>query len=410
MHGLALFILLSATLILKNVFNLLHDCAVVGRVELIVLNDGLAKVSTELHQHTGVEVQVRVLTEVRPAEARLDRVRVLDCELLPAYDTARALLRSLNAECTVHIAENFSLLFQHVGKDALAMPRIALLRVSIHKNVLLARVPVQIKEARYVPLLLEAPYQPLQRLQYWLHVLRWLDPAPVQVITVEVAACVPVDDAIDVDHRDDLEDVVVTEELGADRRAQQVVEDAKHHVRGSSLARVHPTADDDAFFSFLLLRFVDIRTDRQKVDWITSQSLTKHTPCEFVRTARVRLAPAYVSLHIRVSVRIAMRQVDRVVVVLEGCRKCQRKVVEGAFSLETIRIVADVLSAAPPALVVTLCVDLRVNKRLHAVVVEAVRLDKVDDVEAVEAIGSSIRHSEVEPLRLAARIIIVLQN
>ena len=41
---------------------------------------------------------------------------------------------------------------------------------------------------------------------------------------------------------------------------------------------------------------------------------------------------------------------------------------------------------------------LAVNERLHAVVVEAVRLDQVNYVELVDLIFSRIRDTEVEPL------------
>ena len=51
-----------------------------------------------------------------------------------------------------------------------------------------------------------------------------------------------------------------------------------------------------------------------------------------------------------------------------------------------------------PAYLALLCLFLTVNERLHTLIVEAIRLDEVDNVEAVSLTFASIRHSEVEPL------------
>ena len=43
-------------------------------------------------------------------------------------------------------------------------------------------------------------------------------------------------------------------------------------------------------------------------------------------------------------------------------------------------------------------------------VVERVRLEQVDDVEAISATGSRVRHSEVVPLSEAASVVVWLKN
>lgn len=63
-------------------------------------------------------------------------------------------------------------------------------------------------------------------------------------------------------------------------------------------------------------------------------------------------------------------------------------------------IVTDVSSASMPANAFLLRVFLRVNKRLHSLVVERVGLDQVYEVELVGLILARVSHPEVKPLRL----------
>ena len=45
--------------------------------------------------------------------------------------------------------------------------------------------------------------------------------------------------------RDEFEDEVISEDLGIERGADEVVDDPLHHVRGVGLARVDARRDDD---------------------------------------------------------------------------------------------------------------------------------------------------------------------
>ena len=51
-----------------------------------------------------------------------------------------------------------------------------------------------------------------------------------------------------------------------------------------------------------------------------------------------------------------------------------------------------------PTYLALLCLFLTVDERFHTMIIQAIRLDEVDDVEAVGLALASIRHSEVEPL------------
>ena len=62
----------------------------------------------------------------------------------------------------------------------------------------------------------------------------------------------------------------------------------------------------------------------------------------------------------------------------------------------------------PPHLLL-LCLLSRVNQRFHALVVVAVWLHEVDDIETISAVGSRVADLEEEPLSVAVCTVIILQ-
>ena len=118
--------------------------------------------------------------------------------------------------------------------------------------------------------------------------------------------------------------------------------------------------DDYAFLISHFLRLVDIRADRHQVARIASKTLAQHFAVEFVSRSRILLEPSEVALQVRVSVGVAMRQEQSIVVVVKGCCKSQCEVMEGALSLEAVCVVANVLATADPAFVIALGINFRV--------------------------------------------------
>ena len=61
-----------------------------------------------------------------------------------------------------------------------------------------------------------------------------------------------------------------------------------------------------------------------------------------------------------------------------------------------------------PAFAVETGFDFRVHEGFHAVVVEGVRLEKIDDVEPIDFPSDDVLDSEVVPLRVASCVVVRL--
>ena len=62
-----------------------------------------------------------------------------------------------------------------------------------------------------------------------------------------------------------------------------------------------------------------------------------------------------------------------------------------------------------PAHLLLLCLLGRVNQRFHALVVVAVWLHKVYDIETISAVGSRVADFEEEPLSVAVCTVVILK-
>ena len=72
-------------------------------------------------------------------------------------------------------------------------------------------------------------------------------------------------------------------------------------------------------------------------------------------------------------------------------------------------IVSDVDAIALPAYTTFFCLFDTINERLHALIVVGVWLHKIDDVEAVLSVFSSVLNTEVVPLRVAVCTIVIFE-
>ena len=320
-----------------------------------------------------VEVEVSILSEVTSTKWSLEGVRFLNAKFLPADHSTCALLGFLHAEGTVDVAEDLSLLFKHVRKDSLPVSRVILCAVTIHEDVLFPRVAVEVTEQQYFSLFLSFTNQLLDMEDHRMLLLRGLLPLPVQVLAHQWTSCISQNDSISIDHGHDFEYEVVSKDPCADARANQVVDDALHHVWCSCLSWVDSRTDYD---SFLLLHLVTVREccDRQHICRISRIRLAEHLPSKSVSGLRVIFEIAKVSLQIWICIRVTMSEVYRIVVVLELKTEGKCVIVPRLLLLYRILIVTNVFANSLPAFSRPLCITIGVHQRLHSMIVQTIWL------------------------------------
>ena len=140
--------------------------------------------------------------------------RVHDAELFEAYNATGLLLALLKSEAALLELEDFVEALEHRRKHAqheVVRPRVARVLAAVHERVLLARMAVQVAEQLDFAFFLKHLHHPLRKVDRRVEVLARLHPPSVQVEAEQRAAVVAVDHAVGVQHRDDLEDVVLSE-------------------------------------------------------------------------------------------------------------------------------------------------------------------------------------------------------
>ena len=111
---------------------------------------------------------IGVFPLVRSAKTGLQRKRIRDIKLFPHYDSSCGLFGFLDSEGTVWEIEDVTVLVHEAREDALFQTIVQTARVTVHENVLLARMTVQVANKEYVTIL-------LQLLDHILHVVhRWV--------------------------------------------------------------------------------------------------------------------------------------------------------------------------------------------------------------------------------------------
>ncbi len=105
-----------------------------------------------------------------------------------------------------------------------------------------------------------------------------------------------------------------------------------------------------------------------------------------------------------------MRQVHCIFVILHRALPSECVVVASILSLHRVLVVADVVARANPSAAGLLGGHVGVHQWPHAVVVERVWLDEVDDVESVLLACLRVGYTEVVPLSVAPRVVVWLQD
>ena len=100
----------------------------------------------DLLKQIKVEVIVSKFALIGPTEACLESEGVGDIELLPADDASCRLFGFLYDKGTVSEVEYIAVLVHEAGEDALLQPVIDSPRISIHEDILLTGVTMQITD------------------------------------------------------------------------------------------------------------------------------------------------------------------------------------------------------------------------------------------------------------------------
>ena len=106
-----------------------------------------------------------------------------------------------------------------------------------------------------------------------------------------------------------------------------------------------------------------------------------------------------------------MGEVDGVAVMVELDAEGERVVMAaGLLLLDGILVVAHVFSHSLPAPSREHGLFVRIHQRLHSVVVQAVRLQKIYNIKSIGPASSRVLQSEIEPLVVYFGVVVRLQN
>lgn len=205
-------------------------------------------------------------------------------------------------------------------------------------------------------------------------------------------------DAVRVDHRNQLEDVGLSEEERLFAvRVRQVVRQPLHDKGAGRFSWVLPRRDED-HLSLILFALVVVR-DGQKVAVVPGQRLAERVPSDELLPPLVAAEPGQVDLQVRVRVRVAVREENRIRGVLERVAEAERVVVlrRVRLLLNPVLLVGNVERASVPP---QLSLPLREARRTHPVVEQRVILHQVDDVKLVCAVFFGVCDREVKSLRI----------
>lgn len=165
----------------------------------------------------------------------------------------------------------------------------------------------------------------LSRLLSFLHhqfcvVVDWVQlgaasyPLSVQVLPDQGASVVANDDTIWVEHWNDLEDVVVSQEASLLFVADKEVNDPLHDPAGIAFTRVDSRREYDSFAHSDVFRSAAEVGDNEHVDIVASKRLAEYRLPDLVLVL-VRASVVDQLTDVCVGVRVAMSKVDGVVVV-----------------------------------------------------------------------------------------------
>lgn len=156
------------------------------------------------------------------------------------------------------------------------------------------------------------------------------------------------------------------------------------------------------------LRIIVESRDDEHVTIILGDGLAKRPSSDPVLLLGVLLKGINVSDQVCVSVGVAMSEIDGVILMLENSAEGKGVEVTSVLSFHGVLVVTDVISVSLPAFAIETGFNFRVHEGFHAVVVEGVRLEEVDNVEAIDFPGDNFLDSEVVPLSVASCVVIGL--
>jgi len=136
---------------------------------------------------------------------------------------------------------------------------VVFMTISVHENILFARMAVKVAEEQDLPLLLCLPNQLLDGQNHRVLLSRGILPLSIQVLPDKRAPGIPKNHAIWIDHWYNFENVIVPQYSGADAWTYQVVNDALLHIGSASLSGVHSCGYYDRLLLLHLLFIVSER-------------------------------------------------------------------------------------------------------------------------------------------------------
>ena len=111
-------------------------------------------------------------------------------------------------------------------------------------------MPVKVNVQQQISLLLGLFYQELCVVYSRVKFSGRLQPLPVKVCSCQIASVVSDYDSVNVQHRDDLKDEVVSQNLGQHAISKQKVYYVLDDVTYHSFSWMHPRGDDNSLFIF----------------------------------------------------------------------------------------------------------------------------------------------------------------
>ena len=166
-------------------------------------------------------------------------------EFLPHHHTTRAVLLLLDVEAAVVEVEEVSVLMEQQWEDPLLKSVSPLITAPIHKQVLAARVTMNVAVEQDVPALQGFSHHHFGGAVFWALLHAWSNPLSVQIKAAERAPIISDDDTVWIQHRNNLEDKVVSQILGHFLITNQELEDALDDIARITLTRMNPTCDHD---------------------------------------------------------------------------------------------------------------------------------------------------------------------
>mmetsp|Transcript_20603 Transcript_20603/g.60855 ORF Transcript_20603/g.60855 Transcript_20603/m.60855 type:complete len:348 (-) Transcript_20603:1788-2831(-) len=256
---------------------------------------------------------------VRPAEARLEGVRVRHGEGAAHHDAARGLLGLEHLEGAGAEGEVRREPREDEGEDLLVQPhgpRVLARRLhAVHEGRFFPRVAVEIAEEEETPLRGEASDERLGGADGGVLGRRGLRPVPVEVLPRDAAAVVAEHDAVRVERGDHLEDEPGPQLRGDGAVREQGLDDPVHHPRGVRLPGVHARRDHHHRPRAHLLRRESQATlhvcDGEQGHGEASQGGAQLVDAEARARAGVALQPAHIVEETGVRVGVALADIRR---------------------------------------------------------------------------------------------------